>query len=301
MTSKKGTLIFTSTVFLCITMVNCSGNTPSAAVMEPEIASETESIESEKSEPASIPEASDTVQGWAVLAAKEDYSDVGMNDLLVDYIDNTRMRDALLGLGWNSEQIHELEGFDRESLQTELDWLQNTADENDVVLFYVTAHGKYLSDIIGWSDFFPEEWSQIVSERRLLIVDACQAELFTDVIKGDDKPHISIAAVNKDELGWKGLEEEGLPIVGGVFTYYFSEALSSTKADYNNDGLVSTLEATIYAEKNQKAYMHEVVFSVPKFVEDFHAIGFEPDKDPTYPNVVMDDTINGQLFLDLGT
>jgi hypothetical protein len=200
---------------------------------------------------------------------------------------------------WKNEQIHELKGFDSNSLKTELDWLENVADENDVVLFYVTAHGKYLSDNIAWSDLVPTEWRQIGSLRRLLIVDACTAGEFTDSVNHDPKPHISIASVDKDELGWKGLEEEGLPIVGGVFTYYFAEAISSTNADSNGDGLISVREAAKYAEEEQNKYMHEVVFLVPQFVEDFHVIGYEPEKDPTYPDVIVDDTIIEQLFLKL--
>ena len=49
-----------------------------------------------------------SVEGWAVLAEKDDYKDVEMSDLLVDYIDITRMRQALEDLGWDPDQIHDL-------------------------------------------------------------------------------------------------------------------------------------------------------------------------------------------------
>lgn len=301
MTRKIRTIISFAIISYCMIMSSCRGSVPTAIATGEANSSSTELIEIQKPTLTSTPEPINPVEGYAVLAEKDDYSDVGMTDLPVDYIDNARVREALLGLGWKSEQIHELEGFDRNSLQTELDWLEDVADENDVVLFYVSAHGTYLSDNIAWAEFVPIEWSQIISLRRLLIVDACTAGEFTDAIKRDPKPHISIAAVDKDELGWKGLEEEGLPIVGGVFTYYFTEALSSTAADSNNDGLISVREAAKYSEEKQRTYMHEVVFAVPQFVEDFHAIGYEPDKDPTYPDVIVDDTIIEQLFLKLDT
>jgi hypothetical protein len=105
--------------------------------------------------------------------------------------------------------------------------------------------------------------------------------------------------VDGDEFGWKGLEEEGLPIIGGVFTYYFSEALTNPEADDDSDGLISVQEAVMWAEEQQRAYMHEVVFAVPEFMEMYHNIGAYPDADPTYPNVILDDTINGPLYLDL--
>lgn len=297
---KKRIIIIEIIITLSVIMVSCSGNTNTSFVVLETDTSQSESIEKQTDAETSASEPENPVEGWAVLAAKDDYSDVGMTDLLVDYIDTKRMRDALLGLGWDSEQIHVLNGFDRDSLQKELDWLEVAADENDVVLFYITGHGKYLSDIIAWSDFFPMEWSQITSLRRLLIVDSCMAGEFTDAVKRDPLPHISIAAVDKDELGWKGLEEEGLPIVGGVFTYYFAEAISSTWADtIHSDGLISIREAAKFAEEKQREYMHEVVFAVPQFVEDFHTIGYEPEKDPTYPDVIVDDTIIEELFLDL--
>jgi hypothetical protein len=77
------------------------------------------------------------VRGWAVLAEKDDYSDVDMNDLLVDYIGISHMRQALEDSGWAADHIHEVREFDRETLRDELDWLAENADEDDVVLLYV--------------------------------------------------------------------------------------------------------------------------------------------------------------------
>ena len=239
------------------------------------------------------------VEVWAVLAAKDDYSDVGMTDLLVEYIDLKRMRDALVSLGWDLEQIHSLKGFDQSALQAELEWLQENADENDLVFFYVTAHGKYLRDNILWNSFVPEEWAKIPSSNRVLVVDSCSAAEFINSIKGDPNPHLSIAAVDDDEYGWKGLEEEGLPIIGGIFTFYFAEALVDTLADANGDGLVSVQEAALAAEDQQREYMHEVVFAVPEFVESYHGIGVEPEKDQTFPDVIVDDVMGYPLDLSI--
>lgn len=43
--------------------------------------------------------------------------------------------------------------------------------------------------------------------------------------------------------------------------------------------------------------MHEVVFGVPKFVEMYHGIGVEPEKDETFPDVIIDDAMGDELFL----
>jgi len=239
------------------------------------------------------------VEYYAVLAAKDDYSDVGMSDLLVDYIDLKRVRDALLAQGWNLDQMHSLKGFDQADLLEELNWLEENADQNDVVFFYITAHGFYLRENINWAGFFPEQWSEIPSYKRILVVDSCSAAEFTNQIADDPKPHLSIAAVDSDEYGWKGLEEEGLPIIGGIFTYYFTEALSGPSVDRNGDGFISVQEAAWVAEVKQREYMHDVVFAVPEFVEMYHEIGVEPEKDETFPDVIIDDALGEELDLSM--
>ena len=246
-----------------------------------------------------LPDNNNPVEVFAVLAQKDSYNDVGMSALLVDYIDIKRLRGSLEELGWPAENIHEIREFDQESIQIELDWLEENADSNDMVFFYVTGHGNYLRYHVHWNDFFPEEWSQITSYRRVLVVDSCSAAEFTNSINNDPNPHISIAAVDEDEYGWKGIKEEGLPIIGGIFTFYFSEALVETKADTNGDGFVSVQEAALLAEEKQRGYMHDVVFAVPEFVEDYHSIGVRPEKDKTFPDVIIDDAVEYPLDLNI--
>jgi hypothetical protein len=241
----------------------------------------------------------DKVDGWAVLAQKDDYSDVEMTDLLVDYIGITAMRQVLEDAGWEPDHIHDLREFDREGLLHDLDWLAESADEDDIVFLYVAAHGRYLRDILEWNQFFADEWEQIPSHRRLLVIDSCQAANYTGVISGDASPYLSIAAVAGDEYGWSGLEEEGLPIIGGVFTHYFGEAFGDPSADTDENGLISVQEAALMAEEQQRSYMHGVVFAVPEFVEMYHSGGSFPDQDPTFPDVVIDDTIGEPLYLTL--
>ena len=203
---------------------------------------------------ATAPAGERAVQGWAVLAEKDDYSDVDMSDLLVDYVGITQMRQVLEDAGWEPGQIHELREFDRETLQDDLDWLAENADEGDVVFLYVSSHGKYLREVLVWSEFFAAEWEQISSHRRLLVIDSCQAANYTRAVSGDPAPYLSIAAVAGDEYGWSGLEEEGLPIIGGVFTHYFAAAFGDPDADAGADGFVSAQEAALMAEEQQRTY-----------------------------------------------
>ena len=239
------------------------------------------------------------VQGWAVLAEKDNYDDVEMTNLPVGYIGITQVHQLLLDSGWQESQIHEAREFDRESLTAELDWLAENADQDDLVFVYVAAHGRYLQDVLVWSDFFDKEWEEIPSYHQVLMIDSCQAANYTATISSDPEPYLSVAAVAGDEYGWSGLEEEGLPIIGGVFTHYFTLAFQDPEADTDGDGQVSTQEAALWAETQQRTYMHEEVFAVPKFVEDYHAIGVYPDQDPEFPHVVVKDTIGAPVILKL--
>lgn len=111
------------------------------------------------------------VNGWAVLAEKDKYSEFGVSDLQVDYIPITQMRQVLEDAGWESDHICELREFDRETLIDGLDWLAENADKDDVVLLYAGAHGGYF-DVLKWDTFFADAWKQIPSHRRILIIDA---------------------------------------------------------------------------------------------------------------------------------
>jgi hypothetical protein len=239
------------------------------------------------------------VNGWAVLAEKDDYSDVEMADLPVGYINITQLRQQLLDAGWQESHIHELREFDREALRDDLGWLAENADQDDIVFLYVDAHGKYLREVVSWGEFFAADWEQIPSHRRLLVINSCQAANYTGTVSDDPAPHLSIAGVAGDEYGWSGLEEEGLPIIGGVFTHYFAAAFEDPNADTDSDGFVSVQEAALMAEGQQRTYMHDVVFAVPEFLEGYHKAGVHPDKDPNFPHVVIDDTIGEPLYLTL--
>jgi hypothetical protein len=249
---------------------------------------------------ASPPSSDDAaVEGWAVLAEKDDYSDVDMTPLPIDYANLSKLRQALLDLGWQEDHIQEVREFDRESLRQALGWLAENTDEDDAVFVYVAAHGMYLRRVVEWSDFFAADWAAVPSQRRVLVIDACQAALMTGVVEDDDRPHLSIAAVDVDEYGWCGLEEEGLPIIGGVFTHFFAAAFAEDEADGDGDGAVSAQEAALWAEAQQRTYMHDVVFAVPEFLEMYQQGGSHPENDPEFPDVVVDDAIGEPLYLTL--
>ena len=244
--------------------------------------------------------AASRVTGWAVLAAKEDYSDTGGTDIKTGFLNLHQMKALLSYYGWEDGQILEIrDNLGMAEIKAALDWLEQVAEEDDLVLFFIQAHSSYLRDGLEWHSFFPDEWAEIVSDRRVLIVEACQAGEFTATTAGDTNGQLTIASSAADELGWVGLWEEGKPIIGGVFSHYFLSALTDPTADADGSGQISIQEAAIAAQEPQRSYMHEVIFTVPEFLEGYHANGFYPETDPDFPHVVVSDQLVEPVYLDL--
>lgn len=239
------------------------------------------------------------VNGWAVLAEKDNYDDVKMTNLPIGYTNTLQLRQVLTEFGWQASRIRELREFDRSSLRQSLEWLAQNADADDMVLLYVAAHGKYMTDVVKWSDFIAADWAAVPSQKRVMVMDTCQAGGLTAALKGDARPYLSIAAVAQGELGWSGLEEEGLPIIGGVFTHYLAAAFSNPQADADGNGQVSVQEAARLAETQQRAYMHDVVLAVPEFLEGYHKLGSFPERDPNFPHMIVDDKMGQPVYLKL--
>jgi hypothetical protein len=239
------------------------------------------------------------VNGWAVLAEKDSYDDVKMTNLPIGYTNTLQLRQLLLSSGWQEKRIREAREFDQASLRQSPDWLANNADADDMALLYVAAHGKYITDVVKWSDFIAADWAAVPSQKRILVMDTCQAGMLTAAVKSDSHPYLAIAAVDVGEYGWSGLEEEKLPIIGGVFTHYFAAAFSDPKADADGDGQVSIQEAARHAETQQRTYMHDVVLAVPQFLDGYHKLGSYPERDPGFPHVIVDDVVGEPVYLRL--
>lgn len=252
---------------------------------------------------APMPASTHVVQGWAVLAVKEDYSDVhwlNLEDLHTGFVSLETLRDLLVGFGWEESHILEVrDSLNQEEASQAVEWLAANSDADDLAFFYIGAHGRFLREVLEWADFIAEDWTRMASQRRVMVVEACHAGEFTAAVAADPRPQLTVASVRSDEFGWCGLPEEGLPIVGGVFTHYFAAAFGDSIADSDSDGAVSIQEAALRAEGQQRDYMHDVVWAVPEFREDAVALSVDVE-DPEYPHVVIDDSVGEPVYLDLG-
>ena len=240
-----------------------------------------------------------SVDGWAVLLEMNEFPE-GWSDLPVDFINCERMRTALLSLGWQIDHISIVhDNLTSSVVEDAVEWLTNNIDDNDVVVFYIFTHGMWMRNVILWNDWFPTEWEKLDTSRKVLMIDTCAAEEFIELTRDDLSPHISLACCGANEVSWAGVEEEGLPIIGSVWNYYFTNALSDSSADIDNNGIVSIEEAHDFSTPLIQQYMNETVFAVPEFLEMYHDIGVYPENYEGYPHPVIDDQYTKQLYLDL--
>lgn len=237
-----------------------------------------------------------SVGGWAVLLEMNEFPE-GWSDLPVEFINSERMQTALLSLGWQSDHIYVVhDNLTISVVKETVEWLVNHTDSDDIALLYIFTHGMWMRNVLLWNDWFPVEWEKLNTSKKILMVDTCSAEEFIEPIKNDPSPHVSLACCSADEVSWAGLEEEGLPIIGSVWNYYFTNALCNSTADLNSNGFISIEEAFNFSTPLVQQYMNETVFAVPEFLESYHDIEIYPEND-TYPHPVMDDGYPDQLVI----
>jgi hypothetical protein len=234
---------------------------------------------------------------WAVLLEMNDFPE-GWSDLPVEFINSKRLQTVLINLGWQSDHIYVVnDNLTVSAVQEAVEWLINNTDTGGIALLYIFTHGVWMRNVLLWNDWFPEEWNQLNTQNRVLLIDTCFAEEFLEPTKYDSDPHISLGCCSADEVSWAGLEEEGLPIIGSVWNYYFADALCNSSADSDDNGIISIEEAFNFSTPLVQQYMNETVFTVPEFLQSYHDIGICPENYDAYPHPVMDDGYPEQLVV----
>jgi hypothetical protein len=237
------------------------------------------------------------VDRWAVLLEMNEFPE-GWSDLPVEFINSQRMQTALFSFGWENDSIYSVKGnLSMQVVQEAVEWLTNSTDSDDIALLYIFTHGMWMRNVLHWNDWFPLEWEKLNTSKKILVVDTCLGEEFIDPIRDDQSPHISLACCSADEVSWAGLEEEGLPIIGSVWNYYFTKALCNASADLDFNGFVSVEEAFNFSTPLVQRYMNETVFAVPEFLESYHDIGIYPEDYDAYPHPLMDNGYPDQLVI----
>jgi hypothetical protein len=235
--------------------------------------------------------AQDTREGWASIMEISYYPE-GWTDIPTDYNDTHRWVDTLTTLGWQESHILIVnEAFNLAQVVEAIQFLIDNTDENDISLLFIAAHGMWLNNTIAQNDTFVDKWEEIPSQNKLLCISSCLAGRFTELVADDPNPEIAISAVGANEYSWAGLEEEGLPILGCVWNYFFTNALLNITADTDSNGDVSVEEAYDFAYPLTRAYYEDYVYPYSydcKQLNNFVA-----------PHPGMDDNYEGELSLRL--
>ena len=233
----------------------------------------------------------DTRDGWAAIMEINEYPE-GWTDIPTDYNDTHRWVDTLTTLGWQESHILIVnEAFDLAQVVGAIQFLIDNTDENDIALLYLAAHGMWLNNTLAQNNTFVETWEEIPSQNKLLCIDSCIAGRFTELVADDPNPEIAISAVSANEFGWAGIEEEGLPIIGNVWNYFFTNALLNISADTDSNGDVSVEEAYDFAYPLSRTYYEDYVYPYSSEIEQMNNF--------VAPHPGMDDNYEGELSLRL--
>jgi hypothetical protein len=228
-------------------------------------------------------------EGWAVLLEMDDYPGTG-SDLPTGFSDLHKWQSILTTLGWQTHHIQLYQdSLTRAVGEAALYFLALNADANDVILFYIFAHGNFIQNEMEWSDWFPTAWLNLASQEKLLVVSACGSEAIIEPVKTDSAGHVLLASARSGEYSWAGLPEERLPIIGDIFNHFLTNALVNNLADLNADGEVVVEEAFEFALPLTREYVSSVVFpAFPYYAAMCNNIA---------PTPVMDDGYTGNLSL----
>ncbi|MFX1299981.1 MAG: hypothetical protein ACFFDE_03490 [Promethearchaeota archaeon] len=214
-----------------------------------------------------------------------DYPDP-ITDLSTDFSDSSKWNTTLQSLGWQTHHIQLYHGFlDQNIGEAALRFLALNADANDIVLFYIFAHGNWIRDHMQWHLWFPTQWAELQSQEKLLVVSACNSEEMIEPLANDTAPHIHMAATQKDGgYAWAGLPEEGLPIIGEVFNHFLTNALVNASADQDGNGEIFMEEAFAFASPLSQEYITTVVFpAFPDYANSCNNTAPQPVIDDAYP------------------
>ena len=192
-------------------------------------------------------------------------------------------------------------------------WLNQQADNNDVVLFYVVAHGGPLRllDEKGSMVILPYDgnfssgeglitdtefdvwFSHLTSDHIVFIVESCYAGGMKTV---SQKGRVVITSSSKLFFS---LAEEDEYLKLGIFSYYMLQAMTPD-GDVNKDGWVSAEEAFTFAR--WKTCFHALQYCLQKSKTDPYYLSlFLKGQIPQFPQIYDTDSEEIQLFHTLST
>jgi hypothetical protein len=210
---------------------------------------------------------------WAVIIGVSNYQSI--DDL--NYADDDA-QDLYQAFGpvWGADHITLLKDSqaNKAAILSAIDWLADSADANDTVLFFFSGHGSdygsgyfcpYDSLTYSWdndisSSELASAFQPVQAEKIVIILDCCHAGAFQYYMSAYGR--VVMMACRSYETS-----EEYWTLEHGVFTYYILEALNAfDDADINNDYELSAEEVAEYA--NPLAYWWD--YSQDPIIDDYY-------------------------------
>jgi hypothetical protein len=223
---------------------------------------------------------------WVVTHEVNTY-EAGFSQLDVGFINTERLKNTFQSFGENVEILSFRDSTDSDSVKESLRWLDDNASKDDLILFYIGAHGSWIRKKLGFQFWFSKLWNDIKCENKIFLVDSCNSEIFINRFKDNtDFTGIASSACTSDELGWWGVEEEGLPINGSVWVKYLTDSIIDPNADTNENGYISFEEAFYHSRVLTQGYMRDYVLVNDNFRKDLKLENF-PYLEEKYPNPVF--------------
>ncbi|TFF85196.1 hypothetical protein EU523_00250 [Candidatus Heimdallarchaeota archaeon] len=180
-------------------------------------------------------------------------------------------RDSLITNGWSEDNFQYLFGDDeitRLNLQIKMDDLEETVDANDVLVIFFGTHGHTcLRDVLHFNDWFHEEFLEIKTDYKILLIDSCHAsEFITPLLPyNQSESFYAMGSVSAEEfaIGFDDNDAQNWqysePLFYGIISAHFwSEALVDSMADSNKDDFISLQEMYNYSFPKIRAIYSEV-------------------------------------------
>lgn len=189
-------------------------------------------------------------------------------------------RNSLLEIGWSEGDFYYLFGEDEitiPNLQEKMDFLEEKVDENDVVVIFFATHGHgCLRDILNFNDWFHQEFLEIKTDYKVLLIDACHAGEFIEPLIAylAEESFYAMASVSSVEFAIGFGEEDAKdwqysePLFYGIISAHFwSLTLLNQLADLNEDSYISLQEMYNYSLPTIKKIYSEVFEYEPELRE----------------------------------
>ncbi|MFW9922185.1 MAG: caspase family protein, partial [Candidatus Thorarchaeota archaeon] len=224
------------------------------------------------------------------------------------YCNAIEFRNSLMELGWSKSSFSYLFGNDeitQTNLKAKMDDLEQKVDSNDVVIVFFAAHGYgCLRDILDLNSWFHEEFLEIPTDYKILLIDACHAGEFIEPLAAFVEnetffamgsvaaTEFAIAFTYDDSTNWNYSEPQ---FYGIISSHFWSQALTNQSADENLDSHVSLTEMYDFSFPIIRTIYSEVFLNDPEITE---FVDTNTGYHDNYPNPEVISNLDGNFSLD---